>query len=116
MNRRDTLLCAGYVAVAVAALVGTQTALVRHVADGRSATEALTDTVATPAAAFVTIDLLAVAAAALVFMVVESRRLRLPRLWLYLLLTFTVAISVAFPLFLVERQRRVNSITVVAGS
>ena len=76
--------------------------------DGRSPTQALTDTVATPAAAFVTIDLLAVAAAAVLFMVVESRRLRLPRLWLYLLLTVTVAIRVAFPLFLVEHQRELS--------
>jgi hypothetical protein len=42
--------------------------------------------------------------AALVYMVVEGRRIALPRLWLYIVLTFLIAWAFAFPLFLFMRE------------
>lgn len=92
-------------AVAVIALVATQTTLVWHLAAGGGVADFLTDVVATPAGVFVVVDLVAVAASALVFMVSEGRRLGMRHLWVYVVLTFTVAISVAFPLFLVVRAQ-----------
>ncbi|GAB2518800.1 DUF2834 domain-containing protein [Nocardia heshunensis] len=103
----DRALIAGYIALAVAALVGTQWTLITQISRGGSMADAGRDLFATPASTFSTVDLLTVAVVALVFMVVESRRLGMRRLWLYVVLTFAVAISVAFPLFLVERQVRV---------
>ena len=50
------------------------------------------------------IDLLVVAFVALVFMVAEGRRIGMRFLWVYVLLTFLVAISVSLPLFLIVRQ------------
>ncbi len=94
-----------YLAIGAAALVATQAALVGHVASGRGAVEFLTDAVATPAGVFAVVDLAAVACAALAFMVLEGRRLGMRHLWIYVVLTFTVAISVAFPLFLAARSR-----------
>ena len=94
-----------YWVIAIAALVATQATLVWHVASGRGALEFVTDAVATPAGAFAVVDLVAVACAALAFMVTEGRRLGMRHLWIYVVLTFTVAISVAFPLFLVVRSR-----------
>lgn len=56
-----------------------------------------------PITTFLTIDLLAVALVATIFMVVEGRMLRLRWLWVYLVLAFAVAVSVALPLFLITR-------------
>lgn len=108
LNRTDKTLCATYAGVAIAALVGTQIALVRHIQnyDGNVVSGFLKDAVANPAATFGAIDLLAVAVAVLVFVIVEGRRLKMRFLWVYVVLTFVVAISVAFPSFLFFRQRR----------
>lgn len=43
---------------------------------------------------------------ALIWMVVEARRLRMARPWAYAVLTFMVAFACAFPLFLLMRERR----------
>lgn len=43
--------------------------------------------------------------AAVVFMIVEGRRLQLKRLWLYVALTFAIAWACSFPLFLFMRER-----------
>ena len=66
---------------------------------------AMTDLLtANPVVGFVGIDLGVVALVAVVFMVVEGRRLRIPW-WVYVALVFLVAVSVAFPLFLIARTR-----------
>jgi hypothetical protein len=44
--------------------------------------------------------------AAFVLMVIEARRLGIRHVWIYMALSFVVALSVAFPLFLIARQRR----------
>lgn len=86
---------------ALLALVGTQWALVAFLGSD----EGLGTLVDGPGATFVTVDLLAVAAASTVFMVAEGRRSRLPWRWAYVALVFLVAVSVAFPLFLLARTR-----------
>ncbi len=94
-----------YLLIALAALVGTQWALIEHLADGRSLGDFfLEDPWVNPASTFLAIDAFVVAAACIVFMVVEGTRVSVPRLWVYVLLAFAVAISVAFPLFLAARQ------------
>lgn len=105
MSRGRRIQSLLYLALAGVALVGTQSALIAMLRGDGGAGSALGDLVATPAAVFATVDLLAVALAATVFMVVEGRRLRMPWLWVYVLLVFTVAVSVAFPLFLFARLR-----------
>lgn len=105
LTNTDKTLCAVYAVVGLAALVATQIALVRHISSGEGdGIGGLGNTVVNPAAAFVTIDLLAVAIIGLVFMVVEGRRVGMRFLWIYVLLTFAVAISVALPVFLIARQ------------
>jgi hypothetical protein len=105
MTTADKTLCRVYGLVALVALVGTQWAVVAFVRSDAG----LGDVVAGPAATFTTVDLLAVALAAVVFMVAEGRRIGLPWLWAYVALVFVVAVSVAFPLFLIARTRRVAS-------
>ena len=105
MTRAETTRCWIYGVLALAALVGTQWALVDSLSSGSD----LGDLFDGPVATFTTIDLLAVAVTATVFMVVEGRRIELPWLWLYVVLVFTVAISVALPLFLIARTRKLAS-------
>lgn len=102
MTRSETVRCWIYGLIAVAALVGTQWALVDALSSGTD----LGDLFDGPVATFTTIDLLAVAVTATIFMVVEGRRIALPWLWVYVVLVFTVAISVALPLFLIARTRK----------
>lgn len=116
MTGTDRALCWAYGLIALAGLVGTQWALVEFLrSDDNSMGDLLDGITANPAATFTTIDLGAVALVAVVFMVVEGRRLRVPRLWLYVVLVFLVAVSVAFPLFLIARTRHLASARPTAG-
>ena len=56
-------------------------------------------------------DLLIVAIAAVVFMVVEARRLGMKRVWLYILLSGITAMAFTFPLFLAMRERRLAELS-----
>lgn len=104
LEPRDRVLFFVYLLFALAALVGTQWALVAHLADGRGFTDFVADPFANPASTFLALDALIVALAAVVFMVVEGRRIALAWLWVYVVAVFAVAVSVAFPLFLAARQ------------
>ena len=65
---------------------------------------------ANPAASSISVDLLIGASAFIIWMVSEGRRLGMQRLWLYLLLTFTVAFAFAAPLFLLMRARHLAAV------
>lgn len=103
---RDRALVVAYLLIALAALVGTQWALVAHLSDGRGFADFLDDPFVNPASTFLAVDALVVALAAVVFMVAEGLRVALPHWWVYVVLVFAVAVSVAFPLFLAARQVR----------
>ena len=105
MSGADRTLCVLYGLVALAALVGTQWVLADYLAGSGTLGAFLDATVEGHAATFVSIDLLAVATAATVFMVVDGRRHGVRLLWLYVVLVFAVAVSVAFPLYLIARTR-----------
>jgi hypothetical protein len=61
---------------------------------------------ANPAAASLSNDVLFVALAAFVFMIVEGRRTGVKYVWLYIVLSFAIAISVMLPLFLIARENK----------
>jgi hypothetical protein len=106
MTRTDKLLCVIYAVLAVAALYATWSnnllffqqpnngGLVGFFAAGYT----------NPGAASLTNDLLFLALAGVVFMVVEARRVGVRFVWVYILLSGLLAISVMFPLFLIARQ------------
>ncbi len=54
-------------------------------------------------------DLSIVAIAVVVFMLAESRRLGMKRVWIYFLLSCVTAMAFTFPLFLAMRERHVSS-------
>ena len=101
LTSTDKALCAVYAVLGLAALIGTQVVLVSYI---RTDGNLMDDVVANGASTFSLIDLLAVAFVGLVFMVAEGRRLGMRFLWVYVVVTFAVAISVALPAFLIARQ------------
>lgn len=58
-----------------------------------------------PAVSSLTVDVLIAAVAAIAFMVFESRRLGMRRVWVYIVLIPLVALAFALPLFLAMRER-----------
>ena len=103
LTSTDKALCAVYGVLGLIGLVGTQVVLFGGYVssdDGSFVDQLVANGVAT----FMLIDLLVVAVIALVFMIAEGRRLGMRFLWVYVVLTFAVAISVSLPLFLIARQ------------
>ena len=63
------------------------------------------ETLANPASRSITVDILFLTLAAVVWMLLEARRLNMKWVWLYVIFGFLVAISLTFPLFLIHRER-----------
>lgn len=107
MARSTRVLCAVYAALAAAALVATWSQnLAFFAGPDASFASFVRGAWANPAAASLSNDLLLLTAAAIVWMVVEARRHAIRFVWIYVVMGFAVAISVAFPLFLIARERR----------
>ncbi|OBH47398.1 DUF2834 domain-containing protein [Mycobacterium mantenii] len=99
-------LCILYGAIALVALIATWAHNVAYFSAGGDTVDFLASCFANHAVSSMTIDLTLVSVAALVFMVVEARRIGVNYLWVYVALGFVVDISVAVPLFLIARERR----------
>ncbi len=59
---------------------------------------------------FITIDILFLGLAIIVWMVLESRRLKIPGVWLYVVFGLFIAISLAVPMFLIHRERKLAAL------
>lgn len=108
MSSTSRLLCWIYAALAVAALYATWSqnlAFFAQSPDG-GVMAFLRAAYANPAAASLANDLWFFSLAAIVFMVVEARRVGVRFVWIYVLLSCLVAVSAAFPLFLLARERK----------
>lgn len=57
-------------------------------------------------------DFTIVAIAVVVFMISEARRLKMKRVWLYILLSGVTAMAFTFPLFMAMRERHLAQVTV----
>lgn len=107
MSRSRQSLCVFYLIVAIGALVTTWSQNLQHFAEGRGfPLQYLQDAMTTPAARSFTVDLGFLLLAAVGVMVAEARRLGVRFVWAYVALSFAIAISVTFPLFLIARERR----------
>ena len=109
--RRPTPLTIVYALLALAALVATWTHNLAYLAEPgpRGISDFMRDAYANHAAASLSSDVLLVAVAAGIFMVVEGRRVGVRHVWVYLVLSALVAVSVMFPLFLIARERRLRT-------
>ncbi|MEB2343951.1 MAG: DUF2834 domain-containing protein [Deltaproteobacteria bacterium] len=101
-----------YAALAVAGFLGTLVFNLRFAreAGGFDVLAFLAGGFANPAASSLATDLLVALVAFLVWSRVEARRLGMRRWWPYLALTFLVAFAVAYPLFLLARDRRLEAL------
>jgi hypothetical protein len=101
-----------YAALALTGFLGTLAFNLRFVreAGGFDVVAFVAGGFANPAAGSLTVDLLVALAAFLVWSFVEARRLGMRHWWVVLVVTFTVAFAVAFPLFLLARDRRLETL------
>lgn len=101
------VLCGVYAAIAAVALVATWTQNAAYFGSGAGfLTDFLTDLKVNPASRSITLDILLFLLAAVVFMVLEARRIGVPYVWAYVAGGMLIAISVTFPLFLIARERK----------
>jgi hypothetical protein len=100
------VLCWVYAAIAVAALVGTWGNNLKYLSLGfMGANQRFwLDTLANPASRSITVDIFFLSLAAVVWLMLEARRLQMPGAWWYVLGSLLVAVSVAFPLFMIHRE------------
>lgn len=99
-----TIRCVVYGAISVVALVATWVPNLEYTFDGFMQ-NFMHDLKVTPASRSYTGDLMMLALAAIVLMVVEARKHGIKFVWLYILGGFATSISFTFPLFLIARER-----------
>src|SRR6201992_3011584 len=102
------VLCAVYAVIAIAAFVATWSQNAAYFDRGAGFLEPfLNDSRVTPASRSLTADILLFFLSAAVLMVIEARKHGVRFVWLYIVAGVSIAISVAFPLFLIAREVRV---------
>jgi hypothetical protein len=109
MTRHWTPLAVVYLCLAVAGLAGTWFFNALAIVQLR---DFVGDLVSSgPAVSSITVDLLVVAVAGSVFVIVEARRLGMRLGWLYVAGAAITAFAFTFPLFLAMRERRKTEIS-----
>lgn len=100
-------LCIFYGLVALVALVGTWGNNIQYLNLGflGANLKFWQDTLANPASRSITVDLLLLFVAVAAWMLMEARRLGMKGGWLYVIFGILIAISVTFPLFMLNRER-----------
>ena len=115
MSRSRQLLCVGYAAASLLALVGTWRQNVAYVRPDENPFAGVVlatirfwqDTFVNPASRSITIDLGMLLLPLVALMIIEARRLSIRFVWLYVVFGLLIAISATFPLFLIARERRI---------
>lgn len=109
MTRHWTPLALVYLALAVIGLVWTWTFNILAITQ---MVDFIGDLVGSgPAVSSITVDLLVVAVAGAMLIIVEARRIGMKRGWLYVVVSGVTAFAFAFPLFLAMRQRHLTRLT-----
>lgn len=68
------------------------------------------DALVNEASRFLAVDLLFLGLAVVLWMLLEARRLKIPGVWLYIVFGLFIAISLAVPLFMIHRERRLAAV------
>ncbi|WP_298943434.1 DUF2834 domain-containing protein [uncultured Microbacterium sp.] len=106
MTRHWTPLALIYLALAVIGLVWTWTFNILAITQ---MVDFVGDPLGSgPAVSSITADLLVVAVAGAILIIVEARRIGMKRGWLYVVVSGDTAFAFAFPLFLAMRQRHLT--------
>lgn len=116
MTQTRRILCWFYALVALAALVATWSQNIAHFQAGRTFLDYIDDLTLTASSRSFSVDLGFLLLAGVALMVAEARRLAMGwTVWLYVALSFVIAISVTFPLFLIARELRLAKAGPVDG-
>jgi hypothetical protein len=108
MTMSRKVLCVVYAVIAIAALVATWSQNLVHFTGGGSFLGFWEDTKVNPASRSITVDIVLLSVAVAILMVIEARKHGVKYVWAYILAGFLVAISVAFPLFLLARELKLE--------
>ena len=100
------VLCIVYALTGLVALVGTWGNNIAYLDLGIVGANVhfWQETLVNPASRSITVDILCLALAAIVWMLLEARRLSMRGAWLWVLLGVFVAMGAAFPWFMVHRE------------
>jgi hypothetical protein len=102
-------LCAAYLLIGLAGLIGTWGNNIDYLSSGLGvwAVNLLfwQETLVNPASRSITVDILCLGLAAITWMLLEARRLSMRGVSVYVFLSLFVAIGAAFPFFMVHRER-----------
>lgn len=101
------MLCVVYALIGVAALVGTwgNNLAYLHLGLAGATAHFWQETLVNPASRSITVDILFLGLAAIIWLLLEARRLAMRGAWLYVVIGVFVAISAALPAFLIHRER-----------
>ena len=110
MTRSEKIICGVYAAIAVIALVTTWSNNIAFMLEpqNQNAWSLVQALYANGATTSITNDILLYALAGWIFMILEGQRLHMTYVWVYILLSLLIAVSVMFPLFLIARQIKVS--------
>lgn len=103
-----------YLAIAAIGLIGTAYFNIKGFTEPSDSFFA--EWFANSAVTSLSIDLLAVASAASIFIILEGRRLGMHWYWLYVLASFITAVGFTFALFLAMRERKLAALERNQGS
>lgn len=107
MTRHWTPLALVYLGLSLAGLIGTWAFNALAIVQMR---DYVGDWVGSgPSVSSLTVDLLVVAVAGCILIVIEARRLEMKRAWLYVVLSGLTAFAFTFPLFLAMRERTLTA-------
>jgi hypothetical protein len=106
MSTKDKLICATYALIALVALPATWINNIAFMTQptNNSMLDFMRAAYVNAATASLSNDLFLLAAAACIFMSIEGRRVGIRYVWLYIIFSALIAISVTFPLFLLARH------------
>ncbi|OBB74049.1 DUF2834 domain-containing protein [Mycobacterium sp. 852014-52144_SCH5372336] len=103
------VLCAAYGSIAVVALIATWSQNLAYLDRGADFLRVFwEETKVNPASRSITADITLFLLAAVIFMVFEARKHGIRFVWIYVIASFLIAISVTFPLFLLARELRIH--------
>lgn len=113
MTISRTSLCVCYAVVGLLAFLGTWGNIIEPLQQQgfiQGTLQFWQDVLVNESSRFITIDTLFLSLSIVVWMTLEANRLKIPGLWLYVLFGLLVAISLAVPLFMIHRERRLAAL------
>ena len=109
---RSNLLSWLYGAIALAALVGCWSQNIHYISPSffNSNLNFWMDTITTPAARSILIDIVLLFTSVYIWMVIEAKKLGMKHLWAYFVFGLIIGVSFTVPIFLIMREQKLKII------